>query len=302
MKHCERQSIVNSVAWIVIAALAFAAGGAKAQAEEKPAYIVISLPADARLEIEGVATKSSGDTRRFQSPSLVVGKKYVYTVKAVWTHDGKEVVVERPVTVQAGQEAVVDLRPTTTKKDPGPALKPTEPQPKVERPKPEAASNQLGQILAPDVGTPPELIDAVLELAGVGKSDVVYDLGCGDGRIVIAAAKKFGAKGVGVDIDKALVQKAEAAARQVAVEGRTSFRVEDALAVADLGDATVVTLYLLPASNLLLRPILQKQLKPGARIVSLDFDMGDWKPAKTKSVTDSEGVAHTLYLWQIESK
>ena len=136
----------------------------------------------------------------------------------------------------------------------------------------------------------------MLALAQVTKDDVVYDLGCGDGRIVITAARQFGARGVGVDIDPQRISESEANAKAAGVEGLVSFKLQDAMTV-DVSPATVVTLYLLSASNLKLRPILTKQLRPGARIVSHAFTMGDWRPVKTDEFTDGNGTMRTLYLW-----
>jgi len=150
--------------------------------------------------------------------------------------------------------------------------------------------------LAPYVPTPQDVVDRMLALAQVTKDDVVYDLGCGDGRIVITAARQFGARGVGVDIDPQRISESEANAKAAGVEGLVSFKLQDAMAV-DVSPATVVTLYLLSASNLKLRPILTKQLRPGARIVSHAFTMGDWRPVKTDEFTDANGTMRTLYLW-----
>src|SRR5262249_52431063 len=134
-----------------------------------------------------------------------------------------------------------------------------------------------GRSLAPYVATPEDVVERMLTLAKVGPRDVVYDLGCGDGRIVITAAQKFGARGVGVDIDANLINQAEANGKAVGVDRRVKFLVQDAMTV-DVSDATVVTLYLLSASNVKLRPILTRQLRRGARIVSHSFAMGDWEP------------------------
>jgi ubiquinone/menaquinone biosynthesis C-methylase UbiE len=138
----------------------------------------------------------------------------------------------------------------------------------------------------------------MLSLAKVTPSDVVYDLGCGDGRIVIAAAQKFGARGVGIDIDRGLIAKAEAAARAAGVSDRVTFEVQDATTV-DVSRATVVTLYLLAASNLKLRPNLTKQLRPGSRIVSHNYPMGDWEPDRVDTFVDAKGTTRTLFLWTI---
>lgn len=153
----------------------------------------------------------------------------------------------------------------------------------------------------PFVPTTPEAVDAMLKLADVQKSDVVYDLGCGDGRIVIAAAKNYGARGVGIDIDPGLVRQAKANAAKAGVVDLVRFEEND-LFQADIHDATVVTLFLLPTVNLKLRPKLLGELKPGTRIVSNTFNMGDWKPRKQIEVgspEDGSHLSHVLYLWVV---
>lgn len=155
--------------------------------------------------------------------------------------------------------------------------------------------------LAPFVPTPAEVVDRMLTLARVGKGDVVYDLGSGDGRIVIAAAKKYGARGVGVDIDPQRIAESNANAAAAGVADRVTFKLQDAL-TTDVSEATVVTLYLLSSSNLKLRPILTKQLKPGARIVAHAFSMGDWQADTVDTFTDSAGSTRTLYLWTADGK
>jgi len=155
--------------------------------------------------------------------------------------------------------------------------------------------------LAPFVATPEDVVDRMLTLAKVGPRDVVYDLGCGDGRIVIAAAKKYGARGVGVDIDANLINQAEANAKTAGVERRVRFLVQDAMTL-NVSDATVVTLYLLSASNVKLRPILTRQLRRGARIVSHSFAMGDWEPEVVDTFRDAQGTGRTLYLWTTDGR
>ena len=155
-----------------------------------------------------------------------------------------------------------------------------------------------GQSLAPFVPTPPDVVDRMLRLARAGPGDVVYDLGCGDGRIVIAAAVKFGARGVGVDIDPTLVARAESNARSAGVQDRVRFRVQDAMTV-DVSEATIVTLYLLAASNVKLRPLLTTQLARGSRIVAHNYPIGDWEPEAIDNFTDEAGVRRTLYLWTV---
>lgn len=146
----------------------------------------------------------------------------------------------------------------------------------------------------PYVPTPQEVVDRMLALAKVGKNDVLYDLGCGDGRIVVTAAKQLGARGTGIDIDPVRIAEAQDNARKAGVDKRVSFKVGD-LFQTDLSDASVVTLYLLPTINTRLRPRLWQQLKVGSRVVSHAFDMGpEWPAEKTASV---EG--RTIYYWTI---
>jgi tRNA G37 N-methylase Trm5 len=143
----------------------------------------------------------------------------------------------------------------------------------------------------PYVPSPHEVVEAMLKLADVKAGDIVYDLGCGDGRIVIAAAQKFHARGVGIDLNPERIQEAEENARKAGVTDRVRF-VTGNLFEADIKEATVVTLYLLSDVNLRLRPRLLKELKPGTRIVSHSFDMGDWKPDRKAEVN-----GRRIYLW-----
>jgi ubiquinone/menaquinone biosynthesis C-methylase UbiE len=145
----------------------------------------------------------------------------------------------------------------------------------------------------PYVPTPQTVVDEMLKIAAVTKDDIVYDLGSGDGRIVITAAKKYQARGVGVDINPERIKEANANAVHAGVTDRVKF-VEQDLFETDLKDASVVTLYLLPEVNLKLRPKLWRELKPGTRVVSHSFDMGDWKPEKTVQLGE-----RTIYYWVI---
>jgi SAM-dependent methyltransferase len=143
------------------------------------------------------------------------------------------------------------------------------------------------------VPTPQPVVERMLELAGVGKDDLVYDLGSGDGRIPITAARRYGARGVGIDIDPKRIAESRANARKAGVTGRVSFRNED-LFEADFSDATVVTLFLYPDLNRRLRPRLLAELKPGTRVVSYWHDMGNWQPERTV-----EAEQASIYLWTI---
>ena len=155
--------------------------------------------------------------------------------------------------------------------------------------------------LAPYVPTGHDVVDRMLRLASVTKDDFVVDLGCGDGRIPIAAAKKYGARGLGVDIDPVRIQEANANLKIAGVQNLVEFRLENLLQT-DVSKATVVTTFLLSASNLRLRPILTKQLKPGARVVTNTFSMGDWTAAKTDTFVDATGRTRTLYLYVADGK
>lgn len=158
------------------------------------------------------------------------------------------------------------------------------------------AASELEPEQEPDVvyiPTPPPVVDEMLQLADVQANDVIYDLGSGDGRIVITAAEEFGASGVGIDIDPERVQQARQNARRADVTDLVEFRQAD-LFESDFSEATIVTLYLLPELNVKLRPKLLTELEPGTRIVSHAFDMGEWKP---QAVVEVEG--QTVYYWEV---
>jgi SAM-dependent methyltransferase len=164
-----------------------------------------------------------------------------------------------------------------------------------------SAQPQQIQIHAPYVTTPHNVVSAILKLARVKSSDIVYDLGCGDGRIVIAAAKIYGARGVGIDIDPRRILESKNNAKKAGVETLVRFEEND-LFKADIHEATVVTLFLLSSLNVRLRPKLLRDLKPGTRIVSNTFSMGDWPPDKEVTVETSgknDFLSRKLYLWVV---
>jgi uncharacterized protein (TIGR03000 family) len=240
------------------------------------ANLRVLLPtAKAQLKIENRLTQQTGTTRLFVTPPLENTQRYHYTLTAIIRPNNYTTITRvREVPIRAGDDLTVDLR--------------------------QADKDHPDDILVRYVPTPPEVVKAMLRLAGVGTDDVVYDLGCGDGRIVIAAVRDFGAKhGVGVDIDPQRIRESRASAQESNVQGKVEFRQGDVLAIKDLADATVVMLYMGEELNLRLRPILQKLLKPGTRIVSHRFTMGDWKPHKTETLTDAEGEHYLIHLWKI---
>jgi uncharacterized protein (TIGR03000 family) len=301
------------------------------QEAAKPARLKLMVPKDAVVEIEGVKTTQTGEVRNFVSPPLTPGKNYSYTVKATWKDaDGKDVVKEEVVKVQPGVEAQVDLRPTAAavkppekkpaeekkpveEKKPAEEKKPVEdkkpaeekkPAPKEEEKKPAAVE----QDRTPDViyvPTPNGVVKRMLELVKVGKDDVVYDLGCGDGRIVVAAVKDFNAKkGIGFDIDPQRVKESLENVKKNKVEDRVTIEKKD-IFTQDLTGASVITLYLLPSLNVKLMPQLEK-MKAGTRIVSHDFDMKGAKPdheEEYEAVDDNGNKrTHKIYVWTIPLK
>jgi len=256
---------------------------AQAPAKEgQSATLIVRIYSDATLTVDGTATMQTGELRRFSTPPLEPGKSYHYTFVAEWMpgNNYETYTVTRKVKVEAGKTIEVDLR----KADPA----------------------QGDKLFIRYVPTPEQVVDAMMKLAGVGKDDVVYDLGCGDGRMLIAAVKKFNARrGVGVDLDQERIEEAKAAAKEAGVADKVEIRKGDVLKVNDLSEATVVTLYLSDDLNLLLRPILLKQLKPGARIVAHRFKMGDWKPDKSEKVNIANGVwsgEYDIHLWTVPKK
>jgi uncharacterized protein (TIGR03000 family) len=241
----------------------------KPETDNKPATLRVLVPANAQVEIDGKATTQTGEVRRFVSPPLEPGKSYKYTIKASWVTAGQVFQFIREADITADKETVLDFR--------------------------NFKDETVRVIFVP---TPQEVVDKMLEMAGVKKDDVVYDLGCGDGRIVVTAAKKFGARGVGVDLDPERIKDSQENVKKNGVEKLVEIRQGDALKVKDIGKASVVTLYMLPEFNRRLVPILKKELKPGSRIVSHDYRLGDWEPEKHVTIQGPERE-HTLYYWKI---
>jgi uncharacterized protein (TIGR03000 family) len=250
--------------------------------DERRATVKIRVYPGSTLTVNKQPTRQTGEVRTFHSPPLQPGKKYVYTFVAEWMprNNYETYIVTRKVTVEAGKSAEVDMS------------------------KPNLKEGDILFIMF--VPTPPQTIKAMMELAKVGPDDVVYDLGCGDGSLVVAAVKDFRAKrGVGVDLKPERIREANAKAKAAGVEDKVEFRKGNVLDVKDLDKATVVVLYLSDELNSQLRPILQEQLKPGARIVSHRFTMGDWKSEKTDTVDlprETIPEEKLIHLWTIKKK
>jgi uncharacterized protein (TIGR03000 family) len=285
---------------LACAVLLCAAAAAWAQATAEPATLVVYLPAGARLEVDGQLTRKTGEVRRFSTPPLEPGKRYRYDLRVTWKEGEKERVIEEVARgIQAGKETVVDLRPKTATEDKEPK-EPKEPKEKEakdkDKDKDKAKEKEPREPDVVFVPTPQEVVDKMLELAEVKKGDLVYDLGCGDGRIVVTAAKKYGCKAVGFDIDPDRVKDSLENVKKNMVEDLVTIKKAD-IFEQDLSKANVITLYLLPELNVKLIPQLKK-LKPGSRIVSHDFDMKGIRPKMVVKVKPKEGgQERPVYLW-----
>jgi len=253
----------------------------KKAGEAKPATLIVKVVADSdvTLTIDGEETKQTGAERTFKTPPLKPGVRYYYALSAVW-EPNNYTKITRPrskVYIEAGQTVTVDM----TKAD----------------------AKDPDKILVRYVPTPQEVVDAMLKMGKVGKDDIVFDLGCGDGRIpVTAVGPKYKAKrAVGIDIDPERIADSNKNAKEAGVTDKVKFRQDDVLKLKDLSEATVVTLYMGEDLNLAMKPILRRTLKPGSRIVSHRFTMGDWKPDRTENLT-VEGIPYQLHLWTIPGK
>lgn len=269
----------RALSWVsCVALLALAAPTLYGQKDDgKPAKIVIKCYDDAEITVNGKATKLSGAERIFDTPPLKADAKtkYYYEIVVVWQPNNYETYTrKRKVYVTPGETVSIDM----LTKDP----------------------KNPDDIKIRYVPTPDEFVEEMMKLAKVGKDDVVYDLGCGDGRLVVAAVSKYGAKrGVGVDIDPERLKECKENAKKAKVEDKLEFRKEDVMKMADLGKATVVTLYLSDGLNEQLWPILQKNCKPGTRIVSHRFLMGKNKPEKSVPVKSEDGYEESVHLWTV---
>ena len=268
---------------LTLAALFGLSGLASAQ-EKKPATIKILLPAsnykEPVLTVEGVATKSTGAERTFTTPALEPGKTYTYKVEAlIEPNNYTKITRAREVTFKAGEAVTVDLR---------------------------VEDKKLDKIVVRWVPTPDDIVDKMAELAKIGKDDVVFDPGCGDAVMLIRPVKLLGAKkGLGIDIDPKMVKAAKEKAKAEGVADKiviTEGSVTDEKDMVGLKESTVVLVYMGDDLGALMSPLLQKMLKPGARVVSHRFTLGDWKPDKTIMVKGADGDDYTLHYWVVKEK
>ena len=233
----------------------------------------MTLPdADAELELDGKLVPGTGTTRTFETPALPRNGTQRAALTVRWKPNTyTNMTRTKTVSFRAGDAVTVDL----SREDPG---------------------DRVRVIYVP---TPQDIAEAMVKLAGVTASDVVFEPGCGDARITIAAIKMGARRGLCVDIDADRVEESRAKVKEAGLDSRIEVRHGDALDVHDLSDATVVLLYMGDHFDMLIRPVLWKQLKVGSRIVSHRFTMGDWKPDKTMTVSSAEGGDFELHLWTI---
>jgi uncharacterized protein (TIGR03000 family) len=250
----------------------------KAEGKKVKSKLKITVPQDdAELKILGKDTKPTGTTREFETPEIEAGKLWEYDFSVTWRPNNYTVLTRtKTVEFKGGDDVVVDL----TKADPK----------------------------APDkavirwVPTPDDIVDEMLKMAKITKDDVVYEPGPGDGRMLIAAVKAGAKKGVGIELDAEKAKEAAAKVKEAKLDKQIEIITGDALKDRDYSQATVVLLYMGNEFNNLLRPILEKQLKPGSRIVSHRFVMGDWAPDETKTVTGADGDEYKLHIWTVKKK
>jgi 16S rRNA G966 N2-methylase RsmD len=282
---------ILGIVFVLTAAAGLAAVAAqdKAPAEKRPDVLLeLELPRSAtppdyakervsRLEIDGKDYSTPRGTRRNVAVRLKEGADSVKVVYTYWVNSYTRVIRTKVLKAASGKTVKASL----LKAEP---------------------NDKLWVIYWP---TPPQVVEAMCKLAKIGKDDVVYDIGCGDGRMVIQAVKKHGAKkGVGIDLLRERITECKANAKKARVEKQVTFLQKDALTIKDFSEATVVLIYLSDPLNEKLRPTLRKTLKPGARIVSHRFRMGDWKPEKTETITAKDNYNRDsefkLHLWTIK--
>jgi uncharacterized protein (TIGR03000 family) len=257
----------------------------KEETGKKSSTITVLLPhvtyRPVVLKIEGQETKSTGDKRVFTTPALDATKTYLYKIEAlIEPNNYTKITRSREITFKPGEEITLDLRQEDKKFE--------------------------DKIVVRWVPTPDDIVDKMSEMAKIGKDDVIYDPGCGDAVMLIRPIKKFGAKkGIGIDIDQKMVKIAEDKAKDEGVADKVVIRKGDILNLddmKDIGEATVVLLYIGDDLGRKLEPILRNNLKPGSRIVSHRFTLGDWKPDKTVTVMGQDGDEYTLHLWTVPEK
>jgi uncharacterized protein (TIGR03000 family) len=259
-------------------------GDEKKGDEKKIATVKILVPEtayqDTIVKIEGVQMKATGATRVFETPPLEVGKMYTYKIEAILEPNNyTKITRTKEITFKPGDTIEVDMTKEDKKND---------------------------KIVVRWVPTPDDIVDEMAKLAKIGKDDVVFDPGCGDAIMLIRPVKKLGAKkGVGIDIDPKMVKIAQEKAKAEGIADKITIKQGDVLNekdMADLTESTVVLVYMGDDLGARMSPLLQKMLKPGARVVSHRFTLGDWKPDKTVTVMGADGDEYKLHLWIVKEK
>jgi uncharacterized protein (TIGR03000 family) len=235
--------------------------------------VTVTLPQnDAELTVDGKNIAGDGTSRTFETDPLPRGSRQSYTFSVTWKPNTyTDMARTRIVSFRAGEAVTVDL----TRDDP------------------------TDRVRVMYVPTPEDVAQAMVRLARVSASDIVFEPGCGDARITIAAVKAGARRGVGIDIDPDRVAESRENVKTAGLTDRIEIRLGDALEIPDLSNASVVFLYMGDHFNMLIRPILWKQLKVGSRVVSHRFKMGDWEPDQTITVTSDEFGDYDLHLWTI---
>lgn len=246
---------------------------AAANAGRVTSQITITVPdMAAELAVDGTAIPGSGTVRTFTTPQLARGSTRKYVFAVTWNPNTYTTMTRtRTIAVRAGSPVTLDL----------------------------SAEDPTDRVRVIYVPTPADVADEMVKLAGVTSSDVVFEPGCGDARITIAAVRGGARRGVGIDIDPERVEESRANVKAAGLADKIEIRLGDALDIKDLSQATVVFLYMGDHFDMLIRPHLWRELKVGSRIVSHRFTMGDWKPDKTVSITSAEGGDFELHLWTI---
>jgi uncharacterized protein (TIGR03000 family) len=274
----KKTAAFTSLFLVVTCLVALTAADATAQSAatattRTASRVTVNVPdAQTALVVDGKPMEGNGLTRTFQTASLPAGSSQKLTFTATWQPNGYTTMTRtRVVTFKAGAPVTVNL----------------------------TADDPTDRVKVMYVPTPDDIAKEMVKLAGVKSDDVVFEPGCGDARITIAAVKGGAKRGVGIDIDAERVAESRANVKTAGLSDKIEIRLGDALDIKDLSSANVVFLYMGDHFDMLIRPALWRQLKVGARVVSHRFKMGDWAPDKTVTISSQEGGDYELHLWTI---
>jgi uncharacterized protein (TIGR03000 family) len=265
--------VITTVLALILFNAAFVLEAGQPAITTATTQMTIEMPStDATLEVDGIVVPGTGLSRTFETPPLVTGRAYKYSVVAKWQPNGyTDISRTKVVTFKAGERLTLNL----------------------------SAEDPSDRVVVRYVPTPDNIAAEMVKLAGVTPNDVTYEPGVGDARITIAAVKAGARRAVGIDLDPERVEESRANVARAGLSDRIEIRLGDALEQPDLSSMTVVLLYMGDHFNMLIRPHLWKQLPVGARVVSHRFLMGDWKPDKTITISDEYGLPYEIHLWTI---